>query len=160
MSVRPRERDSLHRQRGLAIVEFALTMPVLFVLLFGTVEFSHFLIQYSALNAAVRNAARYVAGAALKGTDGRLVTGGAWTTLATQGQHLAVFGNSLGNGTAVLPGLDVGQITVTEDTNHNNITVAAAYPYESLFGAAIPTFMGGSISTTYTLAISTTMRAI
>src|ERR1019366_7650513 len=155
-----RERDSWRRQRGLAIVEFALTMPVLFVLMFGSFEFGHFLIQYSALNDAVRNAVRYVAGAASKGTDGRLVTGGAWATLAARGQNLAVFGNVAGRGAAVLPGLDIGQITVTENTTNNNINVAAAYPYESLFGAAIPTFMGGSISTTYTLAISTTMRAL
>jgi Flp pilus assembly protein TadG len=160
MSTGYRPRDSCRRQRGLAMVEFALSVPVLLLLVFGTFEFGHFLIEYSALNDAVNNAARYVAGAASAGTDGLLVTGGAWGTLATQGQNLAVFGNIAGNGAAVLPGLDVGQITVTEDTANNNVTVAAAYPYESLFGAAIPTFMGGSISTTYTLAISTTMRAL
>jgi Flp pilus assembly protein TadG len=147
-------------QQGLAIVEFALSLPVLLLLMFGTFEFGHFLIEYSALNDAVRNAARYVAGAASKGTDGLLVRGGAWNTLATQGRNLAVFGNIAANGPAVLPSLDTGQITVTQDTATNNVTVAAAYPYQSLFGAAIPTFMGGSISTTYTLAISTTMRAL
>ena len=149
-----------HRQRGLAMVEFVLSAPVLLLLLFGTVEFGHFLIQYSTLNDSVRNAARYVAGVALNGTDGLLKTGAAWNSLQQEGQNLAVFGNIAGSGTALLPSLAVGQITVTEDTVNNNIAVAAAYPYQSLFGASVPNFMGGSIATNFTLSISTTMRAL
>jgi Flp pilus assembly protein TadG len=164
MSTRYRPCDSLRRQRGLAMVEFAITAPVLLLLMFGSFEFGHLMIEYSALNDAVRNAARYVAGSASAGAGGGLVTGGTWSTLVMQTQNLAVFGNIAGNGPALLPGLAVEQITVTADTTNktpnNNITVVAAYPYKSLFGAAIPTFMGGSISDTYTLAISTTMRAL
>ena len=82
-------------------------------------------------------------------------------TLATQGQNLAVFGNIAGTGAAVLPSLNVGNITVSEDTVNDNITVLAAYPYQPLFGAVIPTFMGGGgISTAFTLNISVTMRAL
>jgi Flp pilus assembly protein TadG len=150
-----------HRQRGLAMVEFVLCSPILLLLLFGTVEFGHFLIQYSTLNDAVRDASRYVAGAALNGTDGLLKTGGAWGSLQLEGQNLAVFGNKAGTGTApLLPSLAIGQITVSEDTANNNITVAAAYPYQSLFGGSMPNFMGGSIATNFTLSISTTMRAL
>jgi hypothetical protein len=116
--------------------------------------------QYSTLNDSVRDAARYVSGAALDGTDGLLLQGSAWSTLAAQGKNLAVFGNVAGSGTALLPSLAIGQITVTEDTVNNNITVTAAYPYQSLFGASMPNFMGGTIATTFTLSISTTMRAL
>jgi Flp pilus assembly protein TadG len=149
-----------HRERGLAMVEFVLCAPILLLLLFGTVEFGHFLIQYSTLNDAVRDASRYVAGAALNGTDGLLKTGAAWTSLQQEGQNLAVFGNKAGTGSALLPSLAVGQITVTEDTVNNNITVAAAYPYQSLSGGSMPNFIGGSIATNFTLSISTTMRAL
>jgi Flp pilus assembly protein TadG len=149
-----------HRQRGLAMVEFVLCSPILLLLLFGTVEFGRFLIQYSTLNDAVRDASRYVAGAALNGTDGLLKQGAAWTSLQQEGQNLAVFGNKAGSGTPLLPSLAVANITVTEDTVNNNTTVAAAYPYQSLFGASMPNFMGGSIATNFTLSISTTMRAL
>jgi Flp pilus assembly protein TadG len=151
-----------HRQRqgGLAMVEFAFCLPLLLLLLFATAEFGHFMTQYSTLNDSVRDAARYVAGAALEGTDGLLLRGGAWNTLVTQGQNLAVYGNVGGSGTALLPSLSVAQITVTEDTVNNNITVAAAYPYQSFFGASMPNFMGGSIGTNFTLSISTSMRAL
>jgi Flp pilus assembly protein TadG len=156
-----RTRTFRRRQSGLAMVEFAISAPVLLLLMFGTFEFGHFLIQYSTLNDAVRNAARYVAGKALAGTNSLLVSGAAWAPLVTQGQNLAVFGNIAGTGAAVLPSLNTGEITVSEDTANNNVTVAAAYPYQPLFGAVIPTFMGGGgISTAFTLNISVAMRAL
>lgn len=148
------------RQRGLAMVEFAIGAPVLLLLLYVTVETGRFIVQYSIMNDAVRDAARYVAGAALEGTTGLIVQGVPWTTLVGQGQNLAVFGNTAGTGSPLLPALSVTEITVTADLVNNNIIVAAAYPYQGIFGAAMPNFYGGSISTAWTLAISTTMRAI
>jgi Flp pilus assembly protein TadG len=151
---------SQRRQAGLAMLEFAISLPVLLLLLFATAEFGHFMTQYSTLNDSVRDAARYVAGGALDGTDGLLVTGSPWNSLVSQGKNLAVYGNTGGTGTALLPSLSGGQITITEDTVNNNITVVAAYPYQSLFGATMPSFMGGTIGTTFTLTISTSMRAL
>jgi Flp pilus assembly protein TadG len=147
-------------QRGFAMVEFTIAAPVLLFLMCGTVEFGQYLIQYSTLNDSVRNAARYVAGAALDSTGALLQTGGAWGTIVTHGQNLAVHGNIAGTGAALLPGLTSGQITVTQNAATDNITVTAAYPYQSVFGALMPTFMGGSIATNYTMTISTTMRAL
>jgi Flp pilus assembly protein TadG len=158
---------SRRRQRGLAMVEFVVTAPMLLLLLFGTVVFGEFLINYSTLNDGVRNAARYVAGAASNGTDGTLVTGSTWSTLAAQGTKLAVYGNVNGTGTPLLPGLTVGEITVTPVPadpktvpSYNTIIVSATYPYQSLFGASMPNFFGGTIATNFTLSISTTMIAL
>jgi Flp pilus assembly protein TadG len=155
---------SQRRQRGLAMVEFVVTAPMLLLLLFGTVVFGEFLINYSTLNDGVRNAARYVAGAASNGTDGTIVTGSTWSTLAAQGKNLAVYGNVNGTGTRLLAGLTVGEITVTPVPadpktvpSYNEITVSASYPYQSLFGASMPDFFGGTIATNFTLSISTTM---
>jgi Flp pilus assembly protein TadG len=146
-----------HRQqRGFAMVEFVITAPVLLFLMCGTVEFGQYLIQYSTLNDSVRNAARYVAGAALDSTGALLQQG----PEMAQGKNLAVYGNIAGTGAVLLPGLTTAQITVTENTATDNITVTAAYPYQSVFGARMPTFLGGTIATNYTLTISTTMRAL
>jgi Flp pilus assembly protein TadG len=161
MSEQRRTRAFRRRQGGLAMVEFAISAPVLLLLMFGTFEFGHFLIQYSTLNDAVRNASRYVAGKALGGSTTLLLSAANWAPLAAQGQNLAVFGNIAGTGAAVLPSLNVGEITVSEDTANDNITVTAAYPYQPLFGAVIPTFMGGGgISTAFTLNISVAMKAL
>jgi Flp pilus assembly protein TadG len=156
-----RTRARRRRQSGLAMVEFALSVPVLLLLMFGTFEFGHFLIQYSTLNDAVRNAARYVAGKAWSGTTGDLATGADWSSLVTQGTNLAVFGNIAGSGSSpVLPALNGTNIIMSEDTTAMTIKVWAIYPYQPLFGTVIPTFMGGSISTTMTLNISVTMSAL
>jgi Flp pilus assembly protein TadG len=147
-------------QNGLALIEFSLCAPVLFLLLFSSVEFGHYLIEYSTLSSAVRDATRYVAGHALSGESGLLLQGSEWSTLATQGKNLAVYGNSAGTGTALLPSLNISQIAVTQDATNNNVSITATYPYQALFGAAMPNFMGGSIATNFTLTISTVMRAL
>ena len=143
------------------MVELVMTAPIVLLLLFGTVVFGEWLIQYSILNDAVRDAARYVAGAASNGTDGTLIQGAAWTTLVNQGKNLAVYGNVNGIGTPKLPGLTVANISVAEDTANFNITVSTTgYTYQSLFGASMPSFSGGTIATNFALSISTTMRAL
>jgi Flp pilus assembly protein TadG len=158
-------------QRGLAMVELVMTAPILLLLLFGTVVFSEWLIQYSILNDAVRDAARYVAGKALNGSTGTLIQGSDWTTLMNQGQNLAVNGNANGNVGGkfppVLPGLTVGNIIVGQDPTTLTITVSTTgtvntpgYRYQSLFGASMPSFFGGTIATSFPLSISTTMRAL
>ena len=158
-------------QRGLAMVELVMTAPILLLLLFGTVVFGEWLIQYSILNDAVRDAARYVAGKAYNGSTGALVQGSDWTTLMNQGQNLVVWGNVNGNAsgtlTPLLPGLTVANISVAEDTANLNITVSTTgtvntpgYTYRSLFGASMPSFFGGTIATHFPLSISTTMRAL
>jgi Flp pilus assembly protein TadG len=156
-----RARACRRSQSGLAMVEFVLSVPVLLLLMFATFEFGHLMIQYSTLNDAVRNASRYVAGNALDGTTGDLKTGANWSSLATFATNLAIFGHIAGTGAPVLPSLNAANITVTPDTADRYITVTAAYPYQPLFGAVIPTFMGGgSISTAFTLNISVTMSAL
>ena len=147
------------------MVELVMTAPILLLLLFGTVVFSEWLIQYSILNDAVRDAARYVAAKASDGTDGLLLQGADWTTIVNQGKNLAVWGNINGNVsgtlTPLLPGLTVANISVAEDTAALNITVSTTgYTYQSLFGASMPSFFGGTIATHFPLSISTTMRAL
>jgi Flp pilus assembly protein TadG len=158
-------------QRGLAMVELVMTAPILLLLLFGTVVFSEWLIQYSILNDAVRDAARYVAAKAYNGSTGALLQGADWTTLVNQGTNLAVNGNVNGNVGGnfppVLPGLTALNIIVGQDPATLTITVSTTgtvntpgYRYRSLFGASMPSFFGGRIATNFPLSISTTMRAL
>jgi Flp pilus assembly protein TadG len=155
-----RHHSTVRRQRGFALVEFVIAAPILLLLTFASFEFSHYLLEYNRLNDAVNNAAAWAATQALQGSDGVLASGSAWTTLAGQTQNMVVYGNAAGTGTPMLPSLNTGEVSVTQNTSNNDVTVSVAYPYISLFGGAIPTFMGGSISTTYTLSITATMEAI
>jgi Flp pilus assembly protein TadG len=117
-------------ERGAAVVEFALILPVLVLFVFGIVEFGR---AYSArieLTAAVREGARAVALGAT----------------STEAQDATKNG---------APGLERGRITVTPNSCTTtpapaNATVSATYPFEY----TIPLFRTG----TWTLKATGVMR--
>jgi Flp pilus assembly protein TadG len=144
-AARPATRQwSARRQRGVAMVEFVVGAPILLLLLYSITEVGEILVQTSMLVDAARNADRYLASNALLGSSGAVNLSPALTRAA---QNLAVYGNANGMGAPLLPDLVTGQVTVASDAGHN-IIVSIAYPYQSLFGGAIPKFFtAGSINT-------------
>jgi hypothetical protein len=48
------------RRDGIASVEFAIILPVLVILLFGTIEFGRLLVDYQLVNKSARDAIRYL----------------------------------------------------------------------------------------------------
>jgi Flp pilus assembly protein TadG len=133
-----------HRQRGVAMVEFVIGTPLLFLLLYAICELGNALVQYSMLTDTARDADRYLASNALLGSSG-VVSLSPAVTNATQ--NLVVYGNVSGTGAPLLPGLTTGQVTIAVDAS-NNVSVSVAYPYQSLFGGVLPLFVNdGSINT-------------
>lgn len=57
MRVLDRKQDG-RRRRGAVIVEFALTVPFLFIIIFGVIDFSRAYSQLNAINAGLREGAR------------------------------------------------------------------------------------------------------
>lgn len=58
------------KSRGQGMAEFALTLPLLLVLVFGVIEFGRLLFFYSAVTTGTREAARYGAGSGLGSGSG------------------------------------------------------------------------------------------
>jgi Flp pilus assembly protein TadG len=147
-----------HRERGLAMVEFVVGTPLLFLLLYAICEFGNLYVQFSTLADASRNADRYLASNALLGSTGVVDLS---ATLTQAAQNLVVYGNVGGTGTPVLPALAPGQVTIAVDAS-NNVSVSVQYPYQSLFGGAVPWFITpGSIDTgAITLNVYTSMVAL
>jgi TadE-like protein len=144
---------SRSRQRGIAMVEFAVGTPVLFFAFCATVELGHALVEYSALADAARDADRYLASNALLGSTG-VVNLSPAVVAATK--NLAVYGNPSGFGQPLLPGLRAGDVLVGVDAS-NHVWVQAFYHYESLFGGRIPYFIhGGAIDTGFLILQSYT----
>jgi Flp pilus assembly protein TadG len=123
-------------QRGTAIVEFAIVLPLLLFLLLATAEVGRLLSEYDTLNKAVRDGARYLAANALAGTTGVV---GITPQVQTATINLVVTGNTAGTGSALLPGLAAGNVTVTGLAN-GYVSVAAAYTYVPMLGPTLPTF--------------------
>jgi Flp pilus assembly protein TadG len=146
-------------QRGLALVEYAITVPILLMLIMATAEFGRALMQYNALTRAVQDGARFTAGQvrARAGTSGAIALPAG---LQTEAQNLVVYGNAVGAGSPVLPGLTTGDVTVALVPGEN-ITVTANYAYDSLF-VFIPAFIyGAGVNTSaYTFQAAVTMRVL
>ena len=103
------------KQNGAAIVEFALTLPLLLLLTMITTEFGRAIYQYNTIVKSLRGAARYLS---LQTPSNPLTPNTAAITAAT---NLAVFGNTAGTGPALVPGLTSGNVaTPTWQTTGSN----------------------------------------
>lgn len=86
-------------QKGTAIVEFALILPLLLLLTMTTTEFGRAIYQYNTIVKSLRDAARYLS---VQTPNTKL----------TEAKNLVVFGNVAGTGQALVPGLTVAKVSI------------------------------------------------
>lgn len=115
------------RQKGVALVEFALVLPFLLLLTMITTEFGRAMYQYNTLTKSVRDAVRYLS----------LQTPG---TKIPEARNLLVYGNLAGTGTPLALGLTTSHVPnptwQTAGTNPviNTVTVRIeGYTFNSMF---------------------------
>jgi hypothetical protein len=137
------------RQKGVALVEFALILPFLLLLSMITTEFGRAMYQYNTLTKSVRDASRYLS----------LQTPG---TKIAEARNLMVYGNTAGTGAPLALGLMIEHAVVlppqTAGTNPviNTVTVRIeGYTFNSLF----PSVFGISFGNIPFNPISATMRS-
>jgi Flp pilus assembly protein TadG len=143
------------RQRGLAITEFVIVLPVMLLLMLATAELGRAFYQYNILTKAVRDGARYLASNAIQGTTGIIDISG--VQAATQ--NLVVYGNTTGSGSPLLEGWSTSTVTATAaDATH--VQVGATFLFKPIF-SKIPTFgFGNDIELGMTFYASVIMRAL
>lgn len=93
----------IRRQKGLALVEFGLTVGILVVLVFGITEFGRAIYQYDTLAKSARDAARYLSTQAP----------GDATAIAAA-ECLAVYGNPSCAGNPLVSGLALSMVSVCD----------------------------------------------
>ncbi|MDJ0748010.1 MAG: TadE/TadG family type IV pilus assembly protein [Woeseiaceae bacterium] len=123
-------------QHGIASVELTLIAPVLLFMLMAVAEGGRAFLQHNAISKSIRNAVRHVADQALVGTGSQVVIS---PTLAAEARNLAVYGSIGGSGSAMLPGLTTGDISVI-NAGGGDITIRADYNYSPMLGAVLPDF--------------------
>ena len=145
----------LIHQRGLAIVETAITLPFLLFVMLAATEVTNAFIQHTSLTKAVRDGARWAAEEAIDST------GFNWTDdLEEETENLVVYGNRAGKGTPLVPDLSTEDVTA-EPVGGDNIRVTVNYPYSGIFGSVLPSFgYGSNISTLFNMNATVTMRAL
>lgn len=145
-------------QRGVAMVEFTICLPLLLLLLFGIAEFGRLLFQYNSLLQANRDAVRYAAGKAWNPTLGNVELS---ADLQTKAKNLAVYGVPVApsNGQPVVPGLTTANVQVTAlGTTH--VQVSTSYSFVPVIGGGIPGFIGNGVSFGFPLVATTVMRVL
>jgi Flp pilus assembly protein TadG len=146
----------IRNEHGAAGAEMALMVPLLLVLMFGSFEMGNFFWNEHKVVKAVRDGSRFAARQSFPkfscSQTNILIGDGstnADTTFITQVKNLTRTGNIAGTGNPKVYGWTNAQITVSVScpatavntgiykglTNAPRVTVAAAVPYPSLFGA-------------------------
>ncbi|OIQ85009.1 TadE-like protein [mine drainage metagenome] len=99
-------------QRGVALVEFTLVLPLLLLLLFGITEFARAMFEYDSLVKATRGAARYLTTAAPGDAAARALA----TCLAVYAQT-DPGGQVTCSGTPLAPGLDASMVRICDSAD-------------------------------------------
>lgn len=139
------------QQSGVALVEFALILPLLLILTFVTTEYSRALFQYNILTKSVRDAARYLS-----------VYNPGDTTKFPIAKNLVVYGNPAGTGSPLVIGLSTSLVpnpvwqTAGTAPVINTVTIrVTGYIFQPLFASAF----GVNFGNLAFADISATMRA-
>ncbi|MEX2124731.1 MAG: TadE family protein [Woeseia sp.] len=153
MSAEIRQRG---RQRGIALVETAICLPVLLFLMLVAGELTNAFLQHNTLTKAVRDGARYAAGLAVNNAKVFHLS----PDIVSDTQSLVVFSDTSGTGTAILPNLTLGAVTVT-GVGGEIVEVRATYSYTGIIGSVLPAFgFGSDPSLGFNLEASVRMRAL
>ena len=87
----------MKKQEGVALVEFALMLPLLMMLIFLTTEFGRAYYQYDTITKSVRMAARYLSVRA-QGTG------------IANAKNIIIYGNPGGTGSPIIAGLSLSNV--------------------------------------------------
>ena len=155
--------QSVSRQRGAVLVEMALVTPIMLILMVAVADLTRAFVDHNTLTKAVRNGVRYVAANAYQGTTGVVSLN---ATLVSEARNLVVFGATSppGGTPAVLAGLTLADITVTQIAGTNDIQITATHTIGGILGPALPflpVFYGGpGTSMVHTLQATVAMKAL
>lgn len=144
----------LIRQRGIALVETAITLPFLLFVMLAAVEVTNAFITHTTLTKAARAGVRYAAEEAIDGT--KQINLGA---INDETERMVVYGNTSGGGAPLISGLSTNNVTVS--ANGDNVQVTVNYPYSGILGPVLPAFgYGSNISLLFNMNATVTMRAL
>lgn len=143
-------------QKGVALIELALILPLLLLLTFITTEFGRAMFEYNAITKSTRDAVRYLT----------FQTPG---TRITEARNLIVYGNPGGTGSPLVRGLTLANVPAATcctwqltGTNPviNTVTVRVTnYTYHSLFASVFGVAFGNANGDITFSTITASMRA-
>lgn len=148
------------RQKGIAIVEFAVGVIVLLVVMLVVAEVGRAFYSYQTLTKAVRNGARYIASNVINEVSVVGLTG----QKIDDTRNVVIYGQ-VAPGTPVLPSMVPGSIDVVQafpsGAGTPYIEVTASYNYAPIFGAIPALGLSGTAHDFgFTMQARSTMRVL
>ena len=146
------------RQRGLAIVEFTIVLPLLLLLLLAIGELGRMMFQYNTLLQASRDASRYLAGEARNRTLGQLELS---SELLASTRALAVYGVPVASASAqpLVDGLTTAAVQVSAQGS-DHVQVSISFQFVPVVGRGIPALFGDELRLGFPLVATTVMRVL
>lgn len=155
MRTRPSPPSRARRQRGGAIIEFALILTILISVITGILEFGRAFWYYDALSKATRNAARTLAVSA-PSTLASSGVGAARTEVDAAATSAGVTGFSTSNVSVTCLDASLNTIACSDSTVPAGVRVSVT-GYAMFLGSTIPFLVGTDRNYTVNLAPGTTM---
>ncbi|MCL1144559.1 pilus assembly protein [Shewanella marinintestina] len=152
------------KQKGIAVIEFTLVLPILVLIIFLTVEFGRLLFQYSELTRMARSAGRFISNTAIVNTTGNLPAVLSDTNCdfcISNMKRVLLSGDTL-NTSSNLTGLTASNISVVEFPADSGILVVnVSYDWTPLFAEKLQTFsFGEDIDLSFNLNASYAVTAL
>lgn len=146
--------SSSMNERGVAMVEFAVILPLLLMIFLGIAELGRALLFYQRLTQAAETGARYAARAfgAVDATDCSAQAN--WASVRLDTENVVIYGQVAGGGQPVVPGLDSADSAladveislvsrvVTGVGDVCVVQVTALVKYKGIFGAQFIPVLG------------------
>lgn len=129
------------KQRGVAVVECLIILPVVLFIMLAVAEMANAILTYNKLTQTVRDAARYISSEAGAGPGVIQLT----DEKIERTQNLAVYGKIAAGGKTVLTGMAVDDVEVDME-NADDVFVSAVYDYQPIFVPNIPGIGGARMT--------------
>ena len=150
---------SIKKSRGVAMVEFAIILPFIFLLLYCILEVSRLQLTYNNLAKSVRDGARYLASNSEIGDTGNV---GITDAVEATTKNLVVYGLPINSGTSLIEGMTTDDVQVIDLGDDTHVRVTATMNYAPILGGSITGFgiLDNPIDISISLAATSTMRSL
>ena len=157
------------QQRGIALVEFAIVLPILLIILLMVAEIGRALYQYNTLHKAVGHAARHFsihhAEVDINDQVINMVRCG-WRDACSEPADLLIAGLDTPDTIEVeLKRLDCDSAESIadcseSDTNHDHVMIQANFRYQPMTGQTLPNLLDATLNLNLELTATVVMRAL
>lgn len=137
-------------ENGVAMVEFAVILPLMLLIFMGVAELGRALLFHHRLTVAVESGARYAARATNSiDVDDCATISAVWLGVEDSTKQMVTFGSLGGGDQPIVPGMDESDVTVSVEVRSATgisgpicvVNVAASVQYLGIFGTQIIPFL-------------------